>query len=549
MDQSQINSENDGADLALNLMEYVYLLWRWVWLIVIVGILAGGVAFYFTNRTPATFQTSTLLFISAPNVTSSSGGMFLTYSMTTTYSQMLTNLPVLQGVVDKMGLKMDPQRLRGMITVSEVRDSQLISVTVRGADPDFVIEVANTLSSAFTERMGEIQSQRYNASKEALNTQIEDMRQQIDLAALEVSQTTNPAQKQEAETRLTQYRQIYASLVSSFEQVRIAEAQSSTNIVVTEPARYAIQTGPRTARSTLIAIAVGMMLAIGVIFAINFLDDTLRSPDEIRTKFGLPVLGVIAKHAVAEGHLITQDQPRSPTTESFRNLRTNIKYTGVDVALRRIIVTSPTPADGKTTIISNLAVVFAQGERNVVLIDADLRRPQLHHRFGLENKFGLSDLFVRPIDEMKAALQSTPVPGLKLITSGEIPPNPADLLSSNKMIEILECLSDESDLILIDTPPVLSVTDASSLVSVVDGVILVAKPGSTKLAAFQQAVDQLRAVNARILGVVLNEVQPRSRKYGYYYRQYYSKYSYYYTPEGEKVKKEKQTPPTAKIIP
>jgi non-specific protein-tyrosine kinase len=539
MDQSTNNGENDNGDVAINLMEYVYLLWRWAWLIVVVGILAGATAYLITSRMRPTYRTNTLLFISAPSVSSTSGGMFLTYSMTTTYSQMLTNLPVLQGVIDKLGLDMDPQVLRGMISVSEVRDSQLIQVTVQGNDPEFIVLVANTLSTAFTERMGEIQSQRYNASKEALTTQIDEMSQQIDLTAREVAETKDPTLKQEAETRLTQYRQIYASLVSSFEQVRIAEAQASTNIVVTEPAHYATQIGPQTARNTFLASVIGVILAVGVVFGINYLDDTLRSPDQIRNKFGLSVLGVISKHSVPEGHLITQDQPRSPTTESFRNLRTNIKYTGVDKPLRRILVTSPTPSDGKTTIISNLSVVFAQGERSVILIDADLRRPQIHNRLQVENKGGMSDLFLNPIHEMGKFIQATAVPGLRVITSGGTPPNPADLLSSNKMVEILECLSDEADLVLIDTPPVLSVTDASSLVSLVDGVILVAKPGSTKLPAFQQAVEQLRAVNARILGVVLNDVQPRSSKYGYYYRQYYSKYSYYYTPDGDRIKKRK----------
>jgi non-specific protein-tyrosine kinase len=220
--------------------------------------------------------------------------------------------------------------------------------------------------------------------------------------------------------------------------------------------------------------------------------------------------------------------------ESFRALRTNINFAGVGAPLHRIIITSPTPQDGKTTVASNLAVVFAQGEKSVVLIDADLRRPQVHHRFGLINKLGLSDLFVKPDDAITDALQRTTNPRLAVMTSGSLPPNPSELLTSQRMGKIMETLMHGFDVILIDTPPLLSVTDAAAMAQSVDGVILVARPGTTKKSALKQSIETLQAGKANILGVVLNDVNPGSRKYGYYYNQYYSKEHYYYDSEGKK---------------
>jgi succinoglycan biosynthesis transport protein ExoP len=182
-------------------------------------------------------------------------------------------------------------------------------------------------------------------------------------------------------------------------------------------------------------------------------------------------------------------------------------------------------------------VVLSQSEKQVLLMDADMRRPQVNRRFGLQNRLGLSELFVQGLETIAGMIHATTLPKLAIMTSGALPPNPSELLTSKMMGQILDKLNQAFDVIVIDTPPVLSVTDAAALAPAMDGVVLVAKPGTTKLGAFQQALEQLRAVNARVLGVVLNEVEPRSRKYGYYYNRYYSKYSRYYEDTGRKKTK------------
>ncbi len=238
-----------------------------------------------------------------------------------------------------------------------------------------------------------------------------------------------------------------------------------------------------------------MLFAAGVVFAVDSLDDTIKNPDEIRRVFDLPVLGLIASHEAPDAKPVSLAQPRSPVAEAFRTLRTNTIFAGVDQPLSRILVTSATPQEGKTTVTANLAVVLAQGERKVTVIDADLRRPQLHRKFGLMNRVGLSDLFLlmRPLEALpQGAIQYLPAAGLAVVTSGKLPPNPAELLTSQKMSQFLDMLGQECDMVLIDTPPVLTVTDAAALAPCVDGVILVAKPGTTRLRDFQQALEQLR---------------------------------------------------------
>ena len=545
MDDVQKKPEFESSDTSQSLLEYGFLIWQWLWLVVLSGVLASSVAYFTSSNVVPTYQTSTILFISLPNLNSVyNNNGFVSSSMTTTYSQMITNLPVLKGVVDTLSLGMDPTELQKMITIAEIPDSQLITVTVNGTDPVLIVQIANALSASFAERMSELQSQRFASSKQALQTQMDEMKKQVELTATELANTQAAAQKQEVETRLTQYRQIYASLLNSFEQARIADAQTSTTVMVADPAVSALQVGPKTARDTALATITAVLFAIGVIIGINSLDDTLRNPEELQQKYGLPILGIIAQFEMQQGPLITRYQPRSMVTESFRNLRTNIKFSSVDVPLRRILVTSPTPADGKSTISANLAVVFAQGEKKVVLIDADMRRPTVKKMFNLSGSAGLSDLFVLPEDEAHTCIQNSSIPNLRVITSGDVPPNPADLLGSQKMVDILYSLSRDCDLIILDTPPVLSVTDAAALSLDVDGVILVVKPGKTKRAAFRQALLQLKTIGARLLGVVINDVEPSSRKYGYYYRSYYrnyySKYSYYSHDDGTKGKKSKR---------
>ncbi len=527
----------------ISLKEYLFLFWSWAWLIMLIGLLAGAATYIVSINTTPIYETSTRLLVSDPPAMRSIEytGIVSAQTMTRTYAEMLVDRPVLQGVIDQLQLGLTPDELKESVSIQPVRDTQLLVITVLNTNPVLAANIANTIAIVFTDRIRELQSQRYAATQASLAQQVAAMEQLIEETNQAVARESDPSQLLQLQARLIEYRSLYSQLVTNFEQVRLAEAQTSTNVVVSEPAEIpTIPVSPQTTRDTLLAAMAGMLLAAGAVFAFDSLDDTIKNPDEIRRRFNLPILGMIASHEVQDEKPISLRQPRSPVAEAFRALRTNITYAAVDTPLRRIIVTSATPQEGKTTVSSNLAVVLSQGERKVVLIDADLRRPQIHRKFELPGNIGLSELFLmmRPLETLpRGVIQASEVPNLSIITSGRLPPNPAELLSSQKMFQFLELLQQEYDLIVIDTPPVLNVTDAAALASRMDGVVLVAKPGVTKLSAFRQAVDQLRHVGARILGVVLNEVNPRSRKYGYYYNRYYSRYSNDYELDRRKDKR------------
>ena len=277
-------------------------------------------------------------------------------------------------------------------------------------------------------------------------------------------------------------------------------------------------------RNTLLAIIIGLILAVGGIFGYDALDDTIKSPDDIIRKLNLPVMGTIPRFEEPEdGRLISQAQPRSPITESFRALRTNVQYASVDAPLRTLMVTSPTPSDGKTTIVSNLAVVISKTGKRVTVLDADMHRPRIHSMFKTNFKPGLSGMFLSPLLHLNGTFQDTDFDMLHVVCAGELPPNPSELLGSKTMLEIMNLVLDKSDLVLIDTPPILSVTDAMVLAPLVDGVLLVIKPGVTKFSMLQSTLEQLRYVGAKVIGVVINGIDEKNPRYGYYYKSYHYK--------------------------
>jgi capsular exopolysaccharide synthesis family protein len=214
--------------------------------------------------------------------------------------------------------------------------------------------------------------------------------------------------------------------------------------------------------------------------------------------------------------LITISEPRSPISEAYRALRTNLDFVALDQALKTMVVTSAGVGEGKSTTLANLAVVSAQAGRKVVLVDADLRRPTLHQIYGLDNEAGLTTAMMDEAALASPPLQETGVEGLSVLTSGPLPPNPAELMGSRRMEEVIAALAEGADQIFFDTPPVVAVTDAAVLSTKVDGVLLVISAGRTRREYARSAVQRLEQVNARLVGTVLTNVQMGAGFAGYY---------------------------------
>jgi succinoglycan biosynthesis transport protein ExoP len=328
------------------------------------------------------------------------------------------------------------------------------------------------------------------------------------------------------QSTLDLYQNLYINLLSSLETVRLARLQNTPNIVQIEPASApGGPIRPRPLMNTALAAAVGLMLAAGLMFLSEYLDDTLKTPDDVERVLGLPVLGFVAqmqyKSKSAEEIYVSR-QPRSPVSEAFRSLRTNLEFAAVQKPIHTLLISSPGPSEGKTTVAVNLAAIFALSGKRVALLDADMRRPYVHRFLGMPNRDGLSDLFRNMAGAHTVSRGKLELPHLMVITSGSLPPNPAELLGSDRMSHILTELRTLVDVIVIDTPPSL-VADAQILAGKVDAVLLVIQPGATHTEAARASLELFRRAGAHVIGTVLNRI-PRNRSYYYGGYKYYSPY-------------------------
>jgi capsular exopolysaccharide synthesis family protein len=259
----------------------------------------------------------------------------------------------------------------------------------------------------------------------------------------------------------------------------------------------------------------------GLAFFFEYLDVSIKDEDDVKNYTNLPLLGHVPNIKMkAEDEfsreILTYTSPKSWESEAYRNIRINVVFSFPRGQLAKtLLVTSSVPGEGKTSVLTNLGVVMAQAGKNVLLIDGDMRRSKLHKIFGLDNSVGLSNLLVGEAD-LDSAIQRTKVPNLSIIPSGYTPPNPADLLDSKKLVELIHDLKERFDVIFIDSTPVISPTDATILSIRVDGVILVIEAGKTTREIARRAARQLADVKAKTIGVVLNKVTTRPGDYYYY---------------------------------
>lgn len=518
----------------MDLRKYWTIVWRWSWLIALGTILGAGAAFVVSrNMTPVYSASATLLVNEAPRSGMTDYSAVLTsQQLAKTYSELLHKRPVLEATLQQLNLPLDPEELARSVNVDLIRDTQLIVLSVEDTDPERAATLANTVAEVFIAQNAAQQTGRFASSKESLSKEIAAVQANLAQTQAALDALSNPrtpeeqAQKAQLETSLAQYRSSYANLLQSYENIRVAEAQELNNVSVVEPAippRTPVR--PRIELNTALAGLLGMVLAGAIAYVFEYLDDTLKSPEDINQRLGLWTLAAIGRidGKGAQDKLITISAPRSPAAEAYRVLRTNFQFATVDKPLRRIVVTSPGPGDGKSTTAANLAVVFAQGGKKVILVDADLRRPQQHRVFQRSASYGLSTALVDTATPVANFLQPTEVPGLRVLTSGPIPPNPAELLGSQRMSHLMETLSREADLVIIDSPPVLSVADASILANAADGVLLIADAGRTRREMARRAKESLERAGANLFGIVLNRMTKQTA--GYYY--------YYYHQDGE----------------
>jgi capsular exopolysaccharide synthesis family protein len=524
---------------------YLTVIWQWLWLILLISTLVGiGTYTFYRLQKPIYEATSTLLIDEAPGSRTGTdyNSILTSERLAQTYAQMMVADTVLTKVLRATSpdgqTTPDPQAvasLKRSVNIQVVRNTQLVRVAVRDTDPVVAAARANAIVTVFSEDIQAFQTQRYADSKDNLKRQIAAFEEQIKTAEDAIASTTDAQERGKLELSLSQNRLSYGNLLQTFEQIRLAEAQNNSNVTPIEPATVPQDhVWPRVLQNTGLGVFLGLLTSIALVVLFETLDTTMKDPDGLSRQVNLPLLAMIS--SVPELRKLDKkgvqlpvvvQQPRSPASENFRKMRTNIEYASIDQQVKTLLVTSPYPADGKSTIALNIAAVIAQSGKRVILVDADMRRPSLHSRIGAPNRLGLSSLFVQHDLSYESALQPGMTDRVQLLSSGPQPPNPAELLGSTRMAEILQELGQLADVVIIDAPPMMPVTDAAVLSKQVDGVMVVVRAGKTKTSAVVQIVEQLRRGNAHILGLVINDITVRRvRGYGYYYnRKYYDRYN------------------------
>ena len=343
------------------------------------------------------------------------------------------------------------------------------------------------------------------------------------------------AQEQRLSAEVQTAQQLYGTLLGELQRARIAESSEPGYVTVIDAAMQPFTpVSPNRKRIFLTSLIFGAILGLGAAVVLENLDDSVKSPDEVREQFGLSVVGTIPgikdsdlpgeNGAEVARRLATHFDPRSPVAEAYRSLRTNLAFARAHEAMRILVLTSPGPADGKSTTVANLAITFAQQGQRTLLIDGDLRRAVLDKMFKVPRSPGLTDVLVGR-QRLHDVVHKTEIDHLSVVGSGPFPPNPSELLGSSAMRDVLRDAQTEFDIVLIDSPPLLAVTDAAVLATMADGAILVIRVGATAKAAVRRAVAQLQTVHGRMVGAVLNDVDLRSGafsgSYGYYYYYYY----------------------------
>lgn len=343
--------------------------------------------------------------------------------------------------------------------------------------------------------------------------------------------------------RADSLRQLYDAVLKRSEELDINSLFESNSIQVLEEAELPrAPFSPNLPYNLGVALLVGLALGGGIIFLIAALDNTVKAEDDITRYTRAPVLGMLPevdaatiKTLVGTGDnpldKITHEAPKSSFAEGIKTLRTNLMFMAADAPPKLLLVTSPGPGEGKTLISTNMAIAMAQSGLRTVLVDNDLRRPRVHKALGIDRPDGLSDV-IRGELELDSAIFQTDVPNLWAIPAGHIPPNPTELLHTTAFDEVIEELSERFDRVILDSPPVGAVADALILSRSVDAVLLVLKYGQTRKEMLKRTIDQLEAIGAPLMGMVLNDIKKDAAGYGYAY--YYYRYSYEEEPESRK---------------
>ena len=512
--------------------QYILPLKRWWWLLVAATLIAMVSSYLATVRQPPIYQTLASLMIGQvitdPNPT---GAEFtLSRQLAENYAEIANREPVKIATMEALGLSWLPD-----YRATALPNGQFIEIVVTDIVPERAQAVANEIArqlilrsptgsqSDEQDRQAFVQNQLDNLQEQITETEAEIQTFREALGGMDSARQIADTQVQitALEAKLADLQGIYSDLLANTQGGAI-----NTISVIEEAYKPTVPIGPNKMLIILLSATVGLSLALVAAYVLEYMDDTVKTPEEVEKFTNVPVIGYLSELDIDDvGALYAADNPRHPSVEEMRTLRTNLEFAGVDQPLKTLLISSTEMEVGKTSVAANLAIVMSQTEKDVIPVDADLRRPNVYNFYGFQNKVGLSDVFRGEYDLDEVAKQ-WPGGEVTVITAGDLPPNPSELLGSKRMSEIMETLGSKADIVIIDGPPFV-VADAPVLASKVDGVLLIVRLGHTRKPAISAMMEQISRSGAKVIGVALNRIPPRS--IGYYTGNPY--YSAYYTNE------------------
>lgn len=516
-------SETGGEVRPIDPRDYLRVLRQRAWVVVIAVVVLVAAVLVLSLRQTKVYQASTEVLLrsdSTENLFDEQANAARTPAEMETEIKILTGEPIRSAVEEGLGYPID-------VSADQVGQTDVIAVTAESTDPDQAAEAANTYVESYIDIRRQEAVDELLAASQQIQTKIDELQRELDPLSAQIAQVPEDAPP---DNNLTIQRDALLSQQNAF-KLKLDELQVDTALksggaelvtpadVPTDPVR------PTPVRNGLVALGMGLVLGVALAFAFEYLDDSVKSEDDlVKATGGVAVLGIVptAEHKdKAQPEVKAHNAPTSAVAEAYRALRTSVQFMGLDRPVRTLQVTSPISAEGKTTTVANLATVLAQAGQEVVVLDCDLRRPRIHTYFGLDNDMGFTSVLLGEVG-LTAALQEVPgQKGLLLLASGPVPPNPAELLSSVRTRELLSALVARSGFVLVDSPPVLPVTDAVLVAARVEATLLVAKAGVTTRKRTQRAAAVLRQVDARLVGTVLNQAQGEGAyRYAYGYPYY-----------------------------
>jgi non-specific protein-tyrosine kinase len=502
--------------------------WRWWWLLALAIVLPAALSYQVSARLPRLYGSSTTLMVGQllqqndPNA----GDFTTTQQLAQTYVLLVRRQPLLEATAQELGLDIPWTVLANQVNATAVPQTQLIQISVVDGDPERARRIADALAHQLilqsptpTEKQQDQRDEFVTEQLSVLQTRISQAEDQLkgleDRLTIETSArgvTDVQSQISGLQQKITSWQTTYAGLLNN----KIGRVNA---LVLVEPASASpVPVSPNVLLNAEIAAAVGLALAIVAILVLEYLDDTLKRAEDVNRVLKLPTLGVVGRirgmGRRSVGATVALSDRMSATAEAFRLVRTNIQFARLRHGPRLILVTSATAGEGKTTTLSNLAIAMAEAGARVIICDADLRSPSVHHFFGVPRQPGLTSLLLNETMATEEAMYETGVPGLLVLPSGPIPANPAELLGCEPMQERVRELKAMADVVLFDSPATLPVADPSIIGSFCDGAIIVVDASRTRSELVRQAKATLEQVGVTIWGVVLNRAKVRTA--GYY---------------------------------